>query len=328
MGGDMRRESQDQLEVDSNAGRHIHVTQAVAPTDTAEDESLAVSESHGGCITPESISAISPDRSKMLEAPPSCFLRLRHLQAQGEFRGAAACFSDPARSNGGGNETSMTVAMTNKRPLSAGSRPASSMLGKAAAPVPTQSSPSAMYCTTWASHAPLRLSATPPAQVRFPRPSSDATLEVPQTQAPVPPESVVRLAAPLAPTAQSTHQVATRASTPPHPKFFAAATVAAAAPAAAEQMQRLAGQQAASCEAPCRMGVWLPSEPIAAARRVGSSYAPVRHSLPLDGAAIHGSRAATIAATRGYVGSSLDAPKARAASLPTKRGGLRGGMPA
>merc|ERR1711874_864432 len=110
----------------------------------------------------------------------------------------------------------------------------------------------------------MRLSATPPAQVRLPRPSSDATLEVPQTQTPVPPESVVRMAAPLAPTAQSTHQVATRASTPPHPKFFAAAAVAAV-PAVAEPMQWLAGQQAASCEAPCRMGAWLPPEPITAA---------------------------------------------------------------
>jgi len=72
---------------------------------------------------------------------------------------------------------------------------------------------------------------------------------------------------------------------------------------------------------------WLPHEPIAAARTAGRSYAPVRHSLPADGGAMHGSRLATVAATRGLVSPSLDA-KVRAASLPTKRRGLHGGMPA
>lgn len=272
-----------------------------------------MSESHIECITPESISAISPDPSKMLDAPPSCFLRLRHLRAQSELREAAVGGSDPARSRAGGNGTGMKVA---RRPLSAGPRPACSMLGKSVMPVPTHSAVSAMYCTTKASHG-ARLSATPPVQARLPRPSSDAILEVPQTRAATSPDRVLHLAAPLAPimTTQPVHQVAARASTPPHPNFFfTPATAAAAAAVAAEPKQRLAGQQVASCEAPCRMVGWLPQEPLAATCTVGSSYAPVRHSLPVDGAAMHGSRVATIAATRGSA-----APKARAASLPSKR---------
>jgi len=308
--GDIRRDRQDQSQVENGMGRQIHATPVVAPKEAADEESLVVSESHIECITPESISAFSPDPSKMLEAPPSCFLRLRHLQAQGELLQAAASGSDATRSKGGGNGTSMKVAMTGRRPLSAGPRRACNMLGKATTPVPTHSAASAMYCTTKTSDAPMRLSATPPAQARLPRPSSDATLEVPQTRTQTPPELALRLAASQAPktTPQTVHQAPTRASTPPHPTFFAAA-----ASAAAEPKQRLTGQQAASCEAPCRMVGWLPHEPIAAARTVGSSYAPVRHSLPADG------RLASVAATRGSVRPSFDGPQVRAASLPTKR---------
>jgi len=304
--GDIRHGSQDQCRAESGMGQHIHAIQVAATSDAAEEESLVVSESQIDCITPESISAISPDRSKMLEAPPSCFLRLRHLQAQNEFREAAVDGNPP-----GGTGTKVAMAAS-RRSWSAGPKTACDMLRKAAPPVPTQSSPSSMYCTTRASHAPMRLSATPPAQVRLPRPSSDATLEVPQARTPVPTECGLRLATPLAP-AMPVSQVVTRASTPPHPKFFAAAPVLAE-----PKQHRLSGQQAASCEAPCRMVVRIPHEPIAGPRTV-NSYAPVRHSLPADGAAVHGSRA--IATTHGSAGPSLDAPKVRAASLPTRRGG-------
>lgn len=187
-------------------------------------------------FTPDSISAISPDRSKVLDAPPSCLLHLRQFQLQADLRKAInSDNSCPAPISG-------PLPVTRQPFSHCPSLPCTAMMPLTISQMrtPTRSSSSAVHCMMRPVQTALRLSATPPApQARLPRSSSDVAMAPPQTARSLSSSSSGASMVPQSPgTARVNHQAVKR--TPPIAHSVLAPTGVV---------------QAAGCDVPYRTGL-------------------------------------------------------------------------